>query len=81
MTGSVVGFFVGLLNGYLIAGNLWYFLDKCAMYNVPRLGLTNVGVLSPTAQTIVKILPLNVIGEPIILLGVLFLLLILRIAK
>ena len=82
VTGSVAGFFVGVLNGYLIAGNLWYFLDRCAMYDVPRLGLNHVGVLSPTAQTIVKILPLNtVLGEPIVLLGLLFLLLILRIAK
>jgi uncharacterized membrane protein required for colicin V production len=81
ITGSVTGFFIGMLNGYLIAGNLWYFLDRCALYNVPRLGITNVGVLSPTAQTIVKILPLNIIGEPLVLLGALFLLLILRIAK
>ena len=81
VTGGVAGFFVGLLNGYLIAGNLWFFLDKCARYNVPSLGITNVGVLSQTAQTIVKILPLNVLGEPIMLLGLLFLLLIFRIAK
>ncbi len=81
VTGGVAGFFVGLVNGYLIAGNLWFFLDKCARYNVPSLGITNVGVLSPTAQTIIKILPLNVLSEPIMLLGLLFLLLLFRIAK
>ena len=81
LTGSISGLFVGLANGYLIAGNLWYFLDKCARYNVPALGIKDVGVLSPTALTIIKVLPLNLIGEPILLLGLLFLLLILRIAK
>ena len=67
--------------GYLIAGNLWYFLDKCARYNVPALGIQNVGVLSSTAQTLVRILPFNVLSEPILLMGLLFLLLILRIVK
>ena len=80
---GIFGLFVGLVNGWLVAGNLWFFLDKCAKYNVPALGIqnANVAVLSQTAQTMIKLLPLNVIGEPVLLLGLLFLLLILRIAK
>jgi len=81
LPGQIVGMFVGMANGYLVAGNLWYFLDKCAGYNVPVLGIKNVGVLSQTGDTIVKVLPFNLIGEPILLLGLLFVLLILRIAK
>jgi uncharacterized membrane protein required for colicin V production len=79
--GQILGLLVGVVNGWLIAGNLWFFLHKCANYNVPALGIKNTGVLSPTAETLVKMLPLNLIGEPIVLLGLLFLLLILRIAK
>jgi uncharacterized membrane protein required for colicin V production len=83
LPGSIFGLFAGLINGWLVAGNLWYFLDKCAKYNVPALGIQvqDAGVLSLTAQTIIKLLPLNLIGEPILLVGLLFLLLILRIAK
>ncbi len=81
MPSSILGIFVGAVNGWLVAGNLWYFLQKCASYNVPALGITDVGVLSPTAETIVKIMPLNLIGQPILLVGLLFLLLLVRIAK
>ena len=79
--GLIFGLFAGMLNGWLIAGNLWYFLDKCANYSVPTLGIQNVGVLSQTAQTILKVLPMNLIGEPLLLMGIMFLLLIARIAK
>lgn len=78
---QIVGIFAGLANGYLIAGNLWWFLEKCAKYSAPVLNINGVGTLSSTANTIRGILPYNLIGEPVLLLGLLFLLLILRIAK
>ncbi len=81
LSSGILGMFAGIVNGWMVAGNLWYFLDKCANYNVPSLGIRSVGVLSETAQTIIKILPLNLIGEPAILIALLMLLLLVRIAK
>lgn len=81
LSSGILGMFAGIVNGWLVAGNLWSLLDKCANYNVPALGIQSVGVLSDKAQTIVKILPLSLIGEPAILMALLLLLLLVRIAK
>ena len=78
MKESVMGVFLGLINGYLIAGNLWYFLDKYAGYNVP--GLSIQAPTSVSSQQIIHFLPLNLLHEPM-LMGLLLLFLILRIAK
>lgn len=78
---AILGVLAGLLNGYLIAGNLWWMLANCAGYDVPTLSIRGVGSLSQTASTITHILPFNVLNEPIILMGLLFLLMVLRIAK
>lgn len=81
VSGPIVGFFVGLINGWLVAGNLWYFLAKCANYSVPALGINSVGTLSQTASTLYSLVPFNTpIGSPVALMGLLFVLLILRIA-
>ncbi len=75
---NVLGVLIGLINGYLVAGNLWYFLDTYAKYNVPGLGIQ-----APTAQAaqqIIHFLPYNLLREPM-LMGLLLLFLVLRIAK
>jgi len=75
---SVLGVLIGLINGYLVAGNLWYFLDTYAKYNVPGLGIQ-----APSAQVaaqMVHFLPYNLLREPM-LMGLLLLFLVLRIAK
>jgi uncharacterized membrane protein required for colicin V production len=81
MAGNILGLFVGLVNGYLIFGDLWYFLQRCANNAVPALGIKSVGTLSTNATTLSHILPFNLVQEPLLWLGILFLLLILRIAK
>jgi len=81
LSSGILGMFTGVINGWMVAGNLWYFLDKCASYNVPSLGIQSAGVLSDKAQTIIKILPLSLIGEPAVLMALLMLLLLVRIAK
>jgi hypothetical protein len=81
ITGSVMGLGIGLVNGWLVAGNLWYFLGQCANYTVPALGINSVGVLDPTAATLWKLLPFNTIGSPLMLVGILLVLMLLRIAK
>ncbi|RLC78492.1 MAG: hypothetical protein DRI61_09785 [Chloroflexi bacterium] len=53
---AALGFIVGLLNGYLFAGNLWYFLHQ-AGYPLPP-GLYS-GQLSSTAEKLVGYLPPN----------------------
>ena len=75
---NVLGILIGLINGYLVAGNLWYFLDKFAKYNVPGLGIQPP--TTAAAQQIIHFLPYNLLREPM-LMGLLLLFLVLRIAK
>ena len=53
--GTLLSLMIGLINGYLFAGSLWFYLDK---YKEPlvRLGLFN-GEYSALAQKLLKILP------------------------
>jgi len=51
---AALGFIVGVLNGYLFAGNLWFFLDK-AGYPLPP-GMYS-GELSAMAQKLISYLP------------------------
>jgi uncharacterized membrane protein required for colicin V production len=74
-TGTLYNLMVGLLNGYLVAGTIWYYLDK---YDYPTqlLGLYQ-GDLRPLAQTLRSFLFLNVIPvsfqEPVLIFFILFL--------
>ncbi|NOX62499.1 MAG: hypothetical protein GXP42_11240 [Chloroflexi bacterium] len=63
--GFFTNFLVGALNGYLIAGSLWYFQDA---YNYPVSDLSLPGIpvllelpLTPTAQAIADFLPPRVV--------------------
>jgi len=50
--GLLTGFAVGALNGYLIAGTLWYYAD---LYGYPFNLL--IGDLTPTGSFLVDLLP------------------------
>ncbi len=50
---SLLGLFLGALNGYLVIGTLWFFLDK-ARYPFPDLIVNN---LSATAKDMLLLLP------------------------
>ncbi len=50
---SLLGLFLGAVNGYLVIGTLWYFLDK-ARYPFPEL---IVSTLSATAKEMIFLLP------------------------
>ncbi|MFO7695736.1 MAG: hypothetical protein R6X16_01080 [Anaerolineae bacterium] len=63
--GLVLGLLTGAINGYLIVGSLWYYLDRWD-YALGFLGLTTEG-LSTTAQNAVQYLPLNLLGQPLLL--------------
>ncbi|MBE2237520.1 MAG: hypothetical protein IAE81_07025 [Caldilineaceae bacterium] len=53
--GLASGFAIGILNGYLIAGTLWYYADK---YQYPFNLLS--GALTPTGQAMIAFLPATI---------------------
>ncbi len=82
--GALLGSLTGLLNGYLIAGTIWYYMDKYS-YPVTWLRFSADG-LSGLAQGIIDFLPLNFLGQPILfgqslLLFLSLLLIIARVAR
>lgn len=83
--GLVLNLLVGLLNGYLVAGTLWYFQHA---FNYPIADfkgpdgrpLIFTMPLSPLAQQLVKILPLAVVPD-ILWGGLLMLMLLARVRR
>lgn len=57
VTGQLLALAIGLVNGYLIAGTLWFYMDK---FGYP-FGLFS-RELSPLAQELIKTLPLAVLS-------------------
>jgi hypothetical protein len=74
-TGVLFNLMIGLLNGYLIAGTIWYYLDK---YDYPTrlLGLYE-GELSSRAKLLRSLLLFNLIPdsfrEPVLMFFIIFL--------
>jgi hypothetical protein len=57
--GALFGLMTGLLNGYLISGSLWYFLDK---YDYPiKLLYLFEEPLTKFAQSLIPLLPLTLL--------------------
>lgn len=54
---------IGLLNGYLIAGTLWYYQDRF-QYPTQLLGLIQLP-LTATGQALVAVLPQNLFESPV----------------
>ncbi len=84
LNGFFTNLLIGGLNGYLIAGSLWYFQDA---YNYPVADLSLPGLpvilqlpLSPTAQALVAILPPRIV-PPLGWGALMLLMLFLRIRK
>ncbi len=63
--GIGLGLLIGALNGYLIAGSIWYYLDKWD-YAIASLAFSQEG-LSEVARRILPYLPLNFLGQPFLL--------------
>jgi hypothetical protein len=62
--GAALGLLTGLLNGYLVAGSIWYYM---AYYNYPCAWLGfSAERLSDLAKAIVGFLPLTFLGEPVL---------------
>ncbi|MBC8262688.1 MAG: hypothetical protein H8E47_01005 [Anaerolineales bacterium] len=81
-TGVFFNLMIGLLNGYLVVGTIWYYLDYYK-YPTQLIGLYQ-GDLSPLAQTLRSLLLFNVIPasfqEPVLVSFILFLI-IMRVIK
>lgn len=58
-----LGLLTGALNGYLIAGSIWYYMDKfqyaCGFFFCNK-------ELSSFALTLVDFLPINLLGQPVL---------------
>jgi uncharacterized membrane protein required for colicin V production len=64
--GTLLAFGTGLVNGYLIAGSMWYYLDRL---NYPLLHVSRAA-FSPTAQALLTILPPKLLGPYLVFLVV-----------
>lgn len=62
--GTILGAMTGLLNGYLIAGSIWYYMDKFN-YPIQFLGFNREN-LSALALELIKFLPNNFLGKEIL---------------
>lgn len=62
--GILLGWLTGLLNGYLVAGSLWFYMDKFN-YPIAFLGFS-ADKLSPFARELVPFLPLAFLGQPVL---------------
>jgi hypothetical protein len=60
--GTLLSLAVGALNGYLVAGTLWYYLDQFN-YPVQSLGWVQLP-LTATGQAMLEFLPQNVFESP-----------------
>lgn len=58
--GTLLNFGIGILNGYLVAGTFWYFLDR---YQYPFASIQLP--LSSTANGLVRLLPPQLFDSPI----------------
>jgi hypothetical protein len=62
---SLFGIFLGSINGYLIAGSVWYYLDR-AKYPFPNAIIIPTGELATKIAAMVNYMPPHLLGEPAI---------------
>lgn len=61
----MMGLLTGTLNGYLVAGTIWFYLDRFG-YPIQFLGFRTAEI-SPIAQSMIRFLPITFLGTPAIL--------------
>ena len=62
--GALLGIVTGLLNGYLIAGSIWFYMDRFG-YPIEWMGF-KADRLSELARRLIEYLPLNFLGRPVL---------------
>lgn len=73
--GTILSLLVGLLNGYLVAGTLWYY---ASLYHYPFMNV-NAAALTPTAQFMLTYVPQNLTNNPVAWMVPVALLILLRV--
>jgi uncharacterized membrane protein required for colicin V production len=73
--GAILSLLVGLLNGYLVAGTIWYYTD---LYNYPYMNVDTTA-FSPTAEFLLAYLPQNIVANPVAWMVPVALLILLRV--
>jgi hypothetical protein len=63
--GVIMGLFIGIFNGYIIAGTIWYYLHRFG-YPIRLLGV-HPDELSSIARSIIPFLPVTFLGGPILM--------------
>ncbi len=61
----IMGLLTGTLNGYLVAGTIWFYLDRFG-YPIRFFGFRPTE-LSPVAQGMIRFLPITFLGGPVLL--------------
>jgi len=61
----VLGLLTGMLNGYLIGGSIWFYMNKFD-YPIAFLGFS-AEKLSGLAREVIGFLPTNFLGQPVLL--------------
>lgn len=59
--GPILSGLVGLLNGYLVAGTIWYYADK---YGYPFINV-DTNTMTATADFMLAYVPQNVVSNPV----------------
>jgi len=62
--GVILGAMIGMFNGYLIAGSVWYYMDRFD-YPIKLFGFTKEG-LSKLALDLIPLLPGNFLGREVL---------------
>lgn len=73
--GFLISFLVGLVNGYLIAGTLWYYQNE---FDYPWYGRF-IPEFSPTAQRLIAVLPPSLFENPVLWIVPVAILLLIRV--
>jgi hypothetical protein len=73
--GTILSLLVGLLNGYLVAGTIWYYAN---LYNYPFMNVDTTR-FSSTADFMLTYLPQNVVANPVAWMVPVALLILLRV--
>lgn len=67
---SILGFVFGILNGYLVVGTVWFYLDQAA-YPFPYIQAPDITTeMGQAAVNLLAVMPPRLLGEPAIYFAV-----------
>jgi hypothetical protein len=60
---SILGIVIGAINGYLIAGTIWFFMSD-AKYPFPNIVSSPTGDIAKIAENMLQYMPPQLLGVP-----------------